>query len=309
LWRRIVIRSGWRRKYGFEIGANSKGIKILTELICIYRIILNFVKKSKAMKIAIVQTGIAWENPEENRNKIESLWANQLEQADIVILPEMFTTGFTMNAAKNAEKMGGETCKWMDDFALRNKCFVMGSIIIEEEGNFYNRLIVTNGIKFNTFYDKRHLFRMAGEDLHYTSGEIQLQMNVKGWKIRPLICYDLRFPVWSRNRNNPEGEAEYDILVYVANWPERRVHHWDKLLVARAIENQAFVIGVNRVGEDDNGIKYTGSSAAIDFMGNYIWQDKEGQEGIFMVNIEKADLMNYRKSFPAWQDSDVFKLL
>ncbi|MBX7243478.1 MAG: nitrilase family protein [Bacteroidia bacterium] len=261
------------------------------------------------MKIAIVQTDIIWENPAENRAKIERLLSLQSEKADIIILPEMFSTGFTMNAPKNAEKMGGETCVWMDEIALKYKCILMGSLIIEEDGGFYNRMIITNGQKFNTYYDKRHLFRMAGEDLNYTPGETQLHLNVKGWKINVLICYDLRFPVWCRNRTNSDGESEYDILVYVANWPERRIHHWDKLLVARAIENQSFVIGVNRTGKDGNDINYTGNSAAIDFTGEYLWKDSEGKEGVYYVNLERSGLLEYRKRFPVWQDADEFKLL
>ena len=260
------------------------------------------------MKIALIQSDIAWENASENRKKITSLWAENAQNVDIIILPEMFNTGFTMNVAANAESFEGETRKWMDDFALKNKCFVMGSIIVEEDGQFFNRFIITNGVKFNTFYDKRHLFRMAQEDLHYTAGEMLLQINIKGWRIRPLICYDLRFPVWSRNRYSEAGEAEYDLLVYVANWPERRIQHWDKLLIARAIENQCFVVGVNRVGKDGNGIAYTGSSAVLDYMGDYLFHDKSGKEGVFFADLAKDGLKEYREKFPAWRDSDVFKL-
>ncbi len=260
------------------------------------------------MKVAIFQIDIHWENPDSNRKKIETLSRQLTTKPDLIILPEMFTTGFTMRAEAKAEKMGGETCLWLETFARKHECIVCGSLIIEENGAFFNRFIFTNGLKFQAFYDKRHLFRIAGENQVYSPGEVLLNISIKGWKIRPLICYDLRFPVWSRNQFSEAGEAAYDILIYTANWPQKRITHWNSLLLARAIENQAIVIGVNRVGEDGNGICYTGSSAVIEANGNYLFHDSEAEEGVFEVELHKPGLTDYRSKFPAWRDADSFRV-
>jgi len=215
------------------------------------------------LRVSIIQSNLIWEEAEANRSHFEKE-LEMLPETDLVVLPEMFTTGFTMNAKGNAEAVNGSTFLWMKSLAIKHQFAITGSIIIEEKGNFYNRLLFVkpDGSVYN--YDKRHTFTLAGEDKVYTSGKNKLIVEYKGWKICPLICYDLRFPVWIRNAEN------YDLLVFVANWPERRIAAWDVLLRARAIENMAYCIGVNRVGKDGNGHVYKGHSAAYDVLGEKV---------------------------------------
>lgn len=236
------------------------------------------------------------------------------EKTEVVILPEMFSTGFSMKPEQLAETMDGETVQWMKKTAAANKIILTGSLIIKENfpspservgGEvYYNRLIwmLPNG-QYG-FYDKRHRFAFAGEDKHYTAGAKRLIAAVKGWKINLQVCYDLRFPVWARQQSQPEG-PEYDILLYVANWPERRSHAWKTLLQARAIENQCYVIGVNRVGNDGNGIYHSGDSMIIDPMGELLYTKKD-DEDIFTIALDKEHLISVREKLPFLKDADRF---
>lgn len=228
------------------------------------------------------------------------------ERTEIVILPEMFSTGFSMSAEKLAETMDGETVLWMKRVAAEKKIILTGSAIIEgEPGKYYNRLlwVLPNG-QYG-YYDKRHLFAYAEEDQHYHAGNKRLIASVKGWKINLLICYDLRFPVWARQQagENPE----YDLLIYVANWPERRAEAWRSLLKARAIENQSYVIGVNRVGNDGKEIHYSGESMVIDPLGELLYTKKE-EEDIFTIVLDQEHLKQIRERFPFWKDADPFHI-
>ena len=232
-------------------------------------------------------------------------------ESDIILLPEMFTTGFSMNAATLAEDMSGSTVRWMIKMAKESEKVIAGSIMVVDEGKYYNRFIWMNPDGSYQYYDKKHLFRMANEDASYSSGSTQLIIDYKGWKIRPLICYDLRFPVWSRNkysRNDSQYSPDYDVVLYVANWPEVRVSAWDVLLRARAMENQAYCIGVNRVGTDGTRKNYVGHTAAIDPKGNYILDPVHKTEGTYTVSLDKKSLEDYRSKFPQGLDADDFEL-
>lgn len=226
----------------------------------------------------------------------------------MVILPEMFTTGFTMLPEGKAEEMEGATQTWMQTLAAELDAVVVGSLIVEENGQFFNRLLAVGPEGLLTRYDKRHLFRMAGEDENYASGQQSSVFEVKGWRINPLVCYDLRFPVWSRNTSSELPRLNYDVLLYVANWPEVRVSHWKTLLKARAIENQAYCLGVNRVGTDGNGVVYSGDSAAIDYMGTVL-ATATREAKLLNVSLDWKGLERYREKFPVWQDADPFRIL
>lgn len=268
------------------------------------------------LKISLIQADLHWENIDENLNMFSQKISAITETTDLIVLPEMFSTGFSMSPSIFAEPMSGKTVKWMAERASEKKCVVTGSFICEENGKYFNRLLWMKPDGTYTTYDKRHLFRMANEDDHYSAGENKIIVELKGWKICPLICYDLRFPVWSRNykgkeesqkskeKNNPQ--YEYDILIYVANWPERRNHPWKTLLVARAIENQCYVVGLNRVGADGNKIEHSGDSAVINAKGEIISNIKSNQESTETVTLSFSELDNFRKSFPAILDADDF---
>lgn len=261
------------------------------------------------LSITTIQSTLHWEDKGANL-KMFSEKINALpEGAEIVVLPEMFTTGFTMRPQKLAEKMEGPSMQWMHELAERKRIILCGSMIIEDEGHFYNRLIwmLPNG-KFG-YYDKRHLFGFAGEDEHYTAGHKRLITSVKGWKINLMICYDLRFPIWSRQSNLPLADAapEFDVLIYVANWPERRNLAWKTLLQARAIENQTFVVGVNRVGADGNGINHSGDSMIIDPLGELLYHQKDIEE-VATLLLQKEKLDESRRKFPFWKDADHFTI-
>ena len=255
------------------------------------------------LRITVIQSNLYWENIGANLAMFEEKIARLEKQTDIIVLPEMFTTGFTMNAKALAEPMNFTTFKWMKQQAAQTGAVVTGSFIVKENTNFYNRLIWMQPDGRYFVYDKRHLFRMAEEHLVYASGKEKLLVEWKGWKIRPLICYDLRFPVWSRNRKN-----EYDVLIYVANWPETRRLPWKALLQARAIENLSYVVGVNRVGEDGKGIFYKGDSGIISPKGEWIWE-KESEETVFTYSLSKAELDTFRTKFPADMDADEFVII
>jgi omega-amidase len=264
------------------------------------------------LNITLIQTNLFWENKAKNLAALGQQ-LQVVESADVIVLPEMFSTGFSMNPQKLAEQAGNnETLAWMQQWSQKTQAVLIGSFIVAENGKFYNRLHVVrpDGMPVET-YDKRHLFRMGNEDMHYDFGKKKLIFSYKGWKICTLICYDLRFPVWSRNRwqtVNEHLEAEYDVLVYPANWPERRNHPWKSLLLARAVENQAYVLGVNRIGEDGNGIAHCGDSAIIDFKGEYLVQALPNTQARIEASLSYSDLMEFRKNFPAGMDADDFSL-
>ena len=251
-----------------------------------------------------IQSSLHWEDKEANLQMFEEKIFSISQPTEIVVLPEMFSTGFSMQPKKLAEPMDGETVEWMKRIAAKKKIILTGSVIIEEDRNFYNRLVWVLPTGQIGYYDKRHLFAYGDEDQHYTAGKKRLIASVKGWKINLMVCYDLRFPVWSRQ----QGDFEYDVLIYVANWPERRVHAWTTLLRARAIENQSYVIGVNRTGDDGNKIPYTGESMAVDPMGEILYH-KNDEEDVFTVTLDRSDLEKTREKFPFWKDADQFKIL
>lgn len=254
------------------------------------------------MKISLIQTSLTWENPQANRDNFETLINSIQEQTDIIILPEMFFTGFTMTPKTVAETMDGETVKWMKDMAATKDCAVTGSLVIEENGNYYNRLLFVLPDGEIKTYDKRHLFSLAGEDKAYTAGADRLIINYRGWKISPFVCYDLRFPVFSRNTN------DIDLMLYVANWPAPRVAAWDALLKARAIENMCYVAGVNRTGQDNNGHNYLGHSQLLDELGANVVVPTEN-EGVFTAELSREKMLETRNKFQFLNDRDSFSLL
>jgi len=263
-----------------------------------------------SLTFTIIQTSLHWEEKALNLAMLEEKITGIKEKTEVVILPEMFSTGFSMNPEKLAEEMDGETIAWMKRISSEKKIILTGSIMIAENGNYYNRLVwmLPNGQM--GLYDKKHLFAYAGENNHYTSGNKRLIASVKGWKINLQVCYDLRFPVWSRQAYKPgeNHQLEYDVLIYVANWPEKRSLAWKTLLQARAIENQCFCIGVNRVGNDGNSIYYSGDSMVIHPLGEVLYH-KPQDEDIFTITLQKDELENIRQKMPFWKDADSFKIL
>ena len=253
--------------------------------------------------VTLIQADIHWENIAANLAMYDELLKRISKPTDVVVLPEMCTTGFTMNPATVAETMTGSAVQWLTAKAEALDAVVTGSFIIEEEGQYFNRMIWMQPDGVYHTYDKRHLFRMMGEDTAYTAGDKQVIVSWRGWNICLQICYDLRFPVWSRNRNK-----SYDCVLYVANWPEVRTYPWARLLVARAIENQAYVVGVNRVGTDQDGNVFGGHSAVVDFKGKVL-DTKSMKASVFSCKLSKKKLEKFRKKFPAWMDADDFKVL
>lgn len=261
---------------------------------------------SQSLSIALVQTDLAWEDQTANlANLEEKIWTID-KVVDLIILPEMFTTGFSMSAEKLAEPMNLHSTKWMKQMAAQTNAVITGSVIIKENGKFFNRLLWASPEGNIQHYDKRHLFRFSGEDEVFSQGFDSKIFELKGWRIFPQICYDLRFPVFSRNTWKSE-EAAYDLVFYIASWPAARSSAWDALLPARAIENLSYSIGVNRVGVDGNKIEYCGGSAAFDFKGKTLAQ-LGNQEEIQIIKLYRQDLEDYRKKFPAWKDADPFHL-
>src|SRR5680860_262148 len=258
---------------------------------------------SNTLNIAAIQTQLYWEDRESNLNHLQKMMKNlEDETLDLVILPEMFTSGFTMNAAKCAEKEEGVTLDWMRKQAVLLESAITGSIIIEEDNQYYNRLYFVWPDGKYASYDKRHTFSYAGEDQVFSRGHKRLIVDYKGWKICPLICYDLRFPVWSRNT------VDYDLLIYVANWPETRIHAWDILLQARAIENMSYCIGVNRTGSDGNKYQYNGHSAIYDCLGKPLFKNDREAEFTQVVSLEKSHVSETREKLKFLQDRDSFSL-
>ncbi len=250
------------------------------------------------LNITIIQSNLIWEDIESNISVFDEKIDSIGKKTDIIVLPEMFTTGFSMNAKNLAQEMDGISVAWLKDKSRSKEVDITGSMIIKEDGKYFNRLLWAKPDGTLLHYDKKHLFRMTGEEKVYSEGEEKLTVELNGWKIRPFICYDLRFPCWTRNFNKA-----YDVAVFIANWPEARSYHWEILLLARAIENQCYIIGVNRVGKDGNGYNYIGSSSVIDPAGNILFR-KQNKEFIHTAKLSYSVLQEYRKSFPAWMDAD-----
>jgi len=268
-----------------------------------------------SLTVTLIQSNLHWEDKAANLRMFEEKIKGIKEKTEVIILPEMFNTGFSMNPKDLAENMEGETVQWMKRIAKERGVILTGSLIIEEEGNYFNRLVwmLPNGQC--GIYDKRHRFGYAGEDEQFAAGTKRLIASVKGWRINLLVCYDLRFPVWARQQINGgndlrgmEDEFEYDVLVYVANWPERRILAWNTLLQARAIENQCYTIGVNRVGKDGNEIPYSGSSLVVDPMGEILYQNAEGED-VFTCTLSMEKLHGVRSKFPFLKDADSFQIV
>lgn len=260
-----------------------------------------------SLTVTLIQTALFWENKKANLDMLEQKIEGIKEPSEIVILPEMFSTGFSMNVEKLAETMEGDTVKWMKKIAASKKIILTGSIIIEENGRYYNRLIWMLPTGEYGIYDKRHLFAFADEHSHYTAGSKKLIASVKGWKVNLQVCYDLRFPVWARQTPGND-KMKYDILINVANWPTKRGLAWKTLLQARAIENQCFVIGVNRIGEDGNKNKYSGDSIIVGPLGEIIYQ-KSDVSDIFTYALKKERIDEVRSHFPFLNDSDLFTIV
>jgi len=254
------------------------------------------------LKVTIVQSDLVWENPKANRKNFTKLFKEINVKTDLVVLPEMFSTGFSMNAKKLAEPSYSTTEKWMASQAAKLNCTITGSIMVKDKGKFYNRLVWMPPTGVPKYYDKRHLFSFAKEDKTFTQGKERLIVKIKGWKVCPQICYDLRFPVWSRNTSN------YDLLLYIANWPVARINAWNTLLTARSIENQCYTVGVNRIGTDKNKIAYNGNSAIIDYKGNPMVRIADSPF-VYTMTLNRKSLHDFRAKFPALLDKDKFEVL
>jgi len=258
------------------------------------------------LTITTIQTALHWEDKQRNLSMLEEKINSIQERSEIIVLPEMFSTGFSMQPEQLAETMDGPAVNWMKQMAAAKRAIITGSLIIQENDHYYNRMIWMQPDGKYGVYDKRHLFAYAGEDQHYAPGNKRLIASVKGWKILLQVCYDLRFPVWARhNFAATEGQPEYDLLLYVANWPERRNHAWKTLLQARAIENQCFTVGVNRVGKDGKDIYHSGDSAVIDPMGEVLYT-KAHEEDIHTITLSKTTVDEVRTKLPFWKDGDNF---
>jgi predicted amidohydrolase len=251
------------------------------------------------LNVALIQAQLHWENIEANLEMFDAQIEAMAGPCDLIVLPEMFSTGFSMSAERLAEPMSGKAVAWMQAKARSLSSVVTGSLIISQSGNYYNRLVWARPDGSLATYDKKHLFRYAGEEKVYTAGGDRITMKLKGWRVRPFICYDLRFPIWCRNL-----DLAYDLALFVANWPAGRSAHWRKLLVARAIENQSYVVGVNRVGIDGKGHAYDGASAIINPLGETVFEAAD-QAIIQSAALSRQQLTDYRRKFPAWKDADV----
>jgi omega-amidase len=254
------------------------------------------------LRITLVQSEVMWKNVHENLLHYTALVSGLKSHTDLILLPEMFQTGFCSDPETVAETMDGETVRWMKRTAESLACAVAGTLVIRENRRFYNRLVYIDQHENLTWYDKRHLFRMAGEEEKYTTGMARLIVPLKGWQISFQVCYDLRFPVWSSDQN------DYDVLINLANWPGERRDVWNTLLRARAIENQSYVAGVNRIGIDGKNVSYTGDSTIIDPKGIVIGELKPSEEGLLTRTLSWNILDEFRKKFPVWKDRDNFEI-
>ena len=254
------------------------------------------------LKIAIIQSDLVWENPEQNRQNFAEKIKQISVSVDVIVLPEMFTSGFTMHPEHVFETMDGETIAWMKEIAVRSNSAICGSLVILENNNYFNRFVFVTPDGELEYYDKRHTFTLAGEHKVYKAGDKRIIIDYKGWKICPLVCYDLRFPVWARNTDN------YDVVIYVANWPKPRINAWDALLKARAIENMSYCVGVNRVGHDSNKHEYPGHSAVYDGLGEQISNSQQNKEQTEIVTLVKNHLETIRQKLKFLDDRDDFTL-
>lgn len=264
-----------------------------------------------SLTFTLIQTQLHWEDKTANLKMLEEKINGIKQKTEIILLPEMFSTGFSMNPNRLAEGMDGDAVAWMKRVSEGKKVILTGSLMTKEHNRYVNRLVwmLPNGQM--GLYDKRHLFAYANEHTHFTPGKKRLIASVKGWKINLLVCYDLRFPVWSRQArhvNNEKQGLEYDVLIYVANWPEKRSHMWRTLLQARAIENQCYCIGVNRVGNDGNGIYHSGDSMVVNPLGDVLYH-KAHEEDIYTITLQKEELDAVREKMPFWKDADPFLIL
>ena len=269
------------------------------------------------LTITLIQSNLHWQDKAANLKMFEEKIDSIKDKTEIVVLPEMFSTGFVIQPNGLAETMEGDTLQWMKRVAARKKVILTGSVIIKETDqvnatggtpvHYYNRLIWMLPTGEYGYYDKRHRFAFAGEDQNYTAGNKRLIASVKGWKVNLQVCYDLRFPVWSRQAAVENEELEYDLLIYVANWPERRNHAWKTLLQARAIENQCYLVGLNRVGKDGTDLYHSGDSMVVDPLGEVLYHKKD-DEDIFTITLDKAHLQSIREKFPFWKDRDQFSI-
>lgn len=254
------------------------------------------------LHIVGIQADLFWENPAKNLASFEEKINSLPKNTDLVVLPETFTTGFTMNPEKVAEKMNGNAVSWMVKMAIENQFAITGSLVINHDNNYYNRLVFVHPSGKIETYDKRHSFTLVGEHKVYTSGKEKLMVAYKGWKICPLICYDIRFPVWARNTEN------YDLLIFMANWPVTRITAWNSLLKARAIENMSYVIGVNRVGKDVHNYEYSGNSLVIDYLGEELSKLPKNEVGIVNASISKKHQQKVREKLGFLNDMDSFTI-
>ncbi len=260
--------------------------------------------KMNKLKIAAIQADLEWQNPIANRASFEALFVNLCaEEVDLVVLPEMFTTGFTMQVEQLAEAMTGVTVQWLQNCAKNYGFLLTGSLIIKENGQFFNRQVFAFPSGELQCYDKRHLFRMGGEHKHYTAGTHRVVVTYKGWRILPQICYDLRFPAWSRNRN------DYDVLLYIANFPSPRRQVWNTLLAARAIENQCYVVGCNRIGVDGNDLPHSGDTQILSPKGEILAKAPQNTPTSLIATLDKSELDSFRKKFPVHLDADDFEIM
>ena len=255
------------------------------------------------LTISIIQSDLVWEDVDANLTAFTKK-IKTVKQSDLIVLPETFSTSFSMNSEHLAEPMNGKTMTWMAEMAEQKNTVVAGSVILRENDHIFNRFIWMRTDGTFEKYDKRHLFRMGDEHNHFSAGSNPLIVELKGWKICPQICYDLRFPVWSRNK-----KQEYDLLLYIANWPEVRITAWEKLLYARAIENQCYVIGVNRIGKDGRGVNCSGNSMLIDPKGDLIWKAADQKEETKTTQVSLTDLNDFRERFPVVMDADEFDII
>tara|TARA_R110001583_G_scaffold15502_6_gene63858 strand:- start:1785 stop:2564 length:780 start_codon:yes stop_codon:yes gene_type:complete len=258
---------------------------------------------NRFLKIVLIQADLIWQNAEQNRIAFSKKINEITESVDLIVLPEMFTTGFSMQPQNIAEYMIGETVKWMQEISSEKNTAICGSVIISENKKFYNRFIFVHPSGKIAYYNKRHLFSLAGEHTVYTSGEEKIIIEYKGWKICPLVCYDLRFPIWARN------VEEYDILIYVANWPKPRISAWDTLLKARSIENMCYTIGVNRIGEDANNLEYPGHCAIYNCLGEEVVKSLPNKEETIIALLEKNHITETRNKLNFLSDKDLFEIL
>lgn len=259
--------------------------------------------EATTLRFTLIQTDLVWQDSAKNRTQLQNLMQPLAQQTDVIILPEMFTTGFTMQPEIYAEAFDGDTLAWLKHQAAQLQAAIAGSVAMQVEGRYVNRFLWVTPQGEVEFYDKRHLFRMGNEAKHYAAGQARKVVHYRGWRILLQVCYDLRFPVFTRNRN------DYDLAIFVANWPIARREAWRTLLQARALENLSYVIGVNRIGEDGNQLVYSGDSLAVDFKGELLADEPAYQPFVKTIRVDLTSLQAFKQQFPAWMDADDFQLL